>query len=560
MEKPKEKDIDDQVDLHHCFARVKYDDDLKKVVIEYVDPQDLVVQYSKYHNYKDSEYWGIYKLWKISKIKQKMPELKDDELIEIAKQYEGHYENSLDANNKYTDKYKSDIDLYYDWSIPVMECEWMDIEEDTKIESYEGYGKKRYKEYKGKKPKENQKLKTTRIRKLYQCSWIIGTEHIFDYGVVHNQPRPIPSRPALSLVGVSLPGYSMMARLIPVFDNIQIGWQKFQNSLSVIFEEGWALNMDMLMNLSDGKKQYSFEDIIEFWRNTGILLFKRKISGLTATRGDTSLPVEKLPGGMGQRLVESINMFAHQMKLIEDITGLSPVSLGGTPESDAPVTTTERSLQATHNILKPLINAVFEVKEKAAEIAGLKIQLLLRNDSTVRKAYEKVIGEQAVQMLIDGEKGSVEYGIKLVARPTEKDKASLLEAARTSLMQGRDGKPGIDLATYTYIDEQLTNGGNIKELRRYLAYMDKKEKERDYMESMKKIEFEKQRDQENLKLKGQQEAIKQKRETDSKILIDDNESKNRMKEEQFKKNLEFMTSLELEKLESQKVLENETNT
>ena len=100
-----------------------------------------------------------------------------------------------------------------------------------------------------------------------------------------------------------------------------------------------------------------------------------------------------------------------------------------------------------------------------------------------------------MQILMDAERSAVQYGMSFEAKPDDDYKKAILEAANISLNNRRDGKPGIDLATHTYILERVMQGGNLKELRLIIAYQEGKARE----------EIDKQ-NKENIELQGQQNA------------------------------------------------------
>ena len=68
----KRKVIDDMIDLNVCTLKADYSDDEKKVRWRYVDPQDLVIQYSKYEDFRDSEYAGEFKDINISELRRSL--------------------------------------------------------------------------------------------------------------------------------------------------------------------------------------------------------------------------------------------------------------------------------------------------------------------------------------------------------------------------------------------------------------------------------------------------------------------------------------------------------
>jgi hypothetical protein len=79
-----------------------------------------------------------------------------------------------------------------------------------------------------------------------------------------------------------------------------------------------------------------------------------------------------------------------------------------------------------------------------------------------------------VELLRMAEKDAVQYGLHFEDKPSEEQVRDILDAARASLEARRQGMPGIDISQYMYISQQLSAGGNIKELSALLDYLQKK--------------------------------------------------------------------------------------
>jgi len=545
----KRKIIDDMIDLNVCVVKADYSDDEKKVKWRYVDPQDVVIQHSKYEDFRDAEYAGEFKDITISELRRNlMKEGKtEEEINKIAYQSVGYRGNPNTTDWEKYNALASNGSYKYDhFKTCVFSYEWIDHDPEEKIRYKNRFGKVRWLPYtKGQKLGNREKLVKTAKKVLYQGNLVVGTDHAYGFGTVYYQPKPTPKKVELTYKAFKGEGKSLTGSLVPIYDNIQIGWLKYQNALSTVIEEGYAVDFRLLQNISDGDKKFSAREAVKMWKETGILPYMSTPVG-QFYRGGNVMPAHKLPGGMGESLNQAIGRLQIQMQLIEEITGLSPVSLGSSPDPNAPVGTTERSLQATHNALKPMIRSIFKVKGQLGKITGIRIQQLLKYDKESRKQYAKVVGEQDVETIIMARNSGAEYGFRLEARPTQQEKMQMLRAAEIAMAPGRNGMPGINYADYTYIVERLMAGANLKELRLYLVQARRKT-EREQFNQQRQLQQEGAQQQQQIQqATAQKEAALKQADTEASIMVDNNQHKNAMEELQFKMNLEFVEALNKE--------------
>ena len=540
----KAKIIDDVIDLNRAFVKGDYDSHTKKIKWRYVDPEFVVMQYSKYRDFRDSEYGGEFVDMKISDLREQMLNegYSEKEIREVAKKYVGVYGNP--SNWEKYDTYKDGRGGYDNFTAVVFDFEWIDSDVEKKIKYTNKYGKIRMLPYKdGQDLGKREELNKTTTRFLYKGAWIMGTDYAFDYGKSYYQPRPRPNEIELTYKGFVIPGSPLTARLKPIYDNIQIGWIKYQNAMAQQFESGYTIDWRMLQNISDGDKKFSPQSILKMWKETGILLFMSRPIG-QPYQGGASAPVHRLEGGMGNTLNEAMGRIQLQFTLIEKMTGFSPVALGATPYPDAPVTTTERSLQATHSSMKPMIRGLFNLKNQLAKSTSSRIQQMLKYDKESAAEYEKVIGMGGIQAIMTAQSTAAEYGIRLQARPTLQEKTSLLRAAEISLQPGRDGNPGISYDDYTYIVERLHAGGNIKEIRLYLNQAKKRMEKKSFQE--KQILIKQQTDN---ALQISQDAMKkaamvENMKTQGQIAVDNNKGAIDLRLKMMEINGDYMNQLE----------------
>jgi len=549
----KAKILDDIIDLNRAFVKADYDSDLKKIVWRYVDAEDMVIQYSKYNDFRDSSFGGEFHEVKISELRKKMLNegYSEDEVRDVAESYCGVYGNPSKTdfesyNNKHAGSYK-----YDNFTVIEFTYEWIDSDVEKKIRYENKFGKIRILPYNdGQKLGKKETLVENTKQFLYKGSWVIGTNYTYDYGKVYYQPRPRPNKVELTYRGFILTGKSLTAQLYPVYDDIQIGWLQYQNSRAQLFNAGYAVDYRMLNNISDGEKKMDPMEVLKMWKETGILLFMSVGVG-QYYKGGASIPVHRIEGGMAQALQDAIGRIQMAFMLIERMTGFSPVALGATPNPEAPVTTTERSLQATHNSMKPMIRGIFDMKNMLAKSTAPRLQQILKYDKEAEKEFIKVIGEGGVEAIKIAQSTAAELGIKLQARPTAQEKTSLLQAAQQAMMPGRDGIRGISIDEYTYILERLNANGNIKEIRLYLSQAKKRSERRSFQEKQALIQ---QQTQGNLQVNEQKmkaEAMIKKMETESQIAIDNNKAFHDLKLKMLDLNGKYINQLEQESAKQQ---------
>jgi hypothetical protein len=377
----------------------------------------------------------------------------------------------------------------YPWDnfkVCVFDAEWMDTDTKRNLKIKSVYGRDTVRELDfdeevkplSKKQKErgaDQKEERIFIRRYYQCSWIVGSEVAFDFGPINMLPRPNMTRPVGTFHVEQMPQGGIIERLIPFLDHLMITWLKFQNSVAMMLENGYAVNVGMLMNVTDGKgKKWPMLDLLKMMRQTGVLPYMLSLSG--NYQGGAPTPVTPMGGGMGARVKETSETFALIFTMIENITGLNPVALGTNPDPNAPVGTTQMALNATNNTLKPFITALFEIKRSSAESLMQRIQIGIRANEDIREVYTGLIGATDVEMLRTAEKSGAQYGLIVRQRPSEQYRQEIARYIEIALAASRDGGNSLELPDGLLIKEKMWRGENLTAIRQEIAYSIKKSK------------------------------------------------------------------------------------
>ncbi len=506
----KKKLTDDLVTIGICAVRDRYDREDGMFKAEYLDPARLAIQFSTERDFDDAEYGGYFRLMNISDVKRRMPALTDEVLRGIAKNNQGLFGNPTIRNDAEFEGLYNTMDSasgsygWFDFKVCVFEAAWIDWDNKRALSYDTARGQERYNEISYEtilSESDKKKEKITTVRKVRQCSLIVGTNHVFDTGLMYMGARPERSVPKLPFHVEKLHGPSLIRRSIPIMDQISNIWFKYQNSVAKMIESGFAVDFGMIMNISDGKdKKYDVNGILKMWKQTGILPFLSSRYG--NYQGGATTPVQALPNDFMDKLQATQVALQMQFQLFEQTTGINPVTLGQTPSPDAPVATTEAAMQGTVNIIRPISTALFELKQSAGECMVSRIQTGIRVSSTVRKAYAGVIGENDINVLRLAEKTAVRYGLSMKARPDQLFKQKLVSYIEIALASGRDGKAGIELTDGMMLEEKLWRGADIADIRNELTWIIERRKQENALEKKALIE---QQSKENQDLEAEQQ-------------------------------------------------------
>jgi hypothetical protein len=547
----KEKHIDDAIHYGIFGGKLDYDEDLRKYRVKRVDPKNAIVQYSEYNDFHDSEYAGEIIKTNINSLYQWG--FKVDELEDIAKSCCGYFGNPDKKDfNKYSGTENGVLKFGF-FTVCVFDGVWLDCDTKYQKKYKTSSGNIQIKNYNSEKEYERAvkdkntkgELRRHRIKKVYKGKWIIGTDHVYDYGVYYNQLRPLPSKPVLPYYFIRVTNKSLTERLRPFIDNICLAWYKFQNAEALASQSGYAINLRLLQNVELGGKRIEVKDILRILREKGHLFYSDTSLGQGGKyEGGAVTPIAELPGGLGRVLEESIQKWEWALKRIEDVTGITRYALGQSPSGEQGKATSEMALAATSTSLRGMINGILRMKSGLAKKASLGIPVLLRTDKDAEREYAKVIGKKGVGILKLAESNNAAYGMTLEARPDEEQKQRILQIAQGALQPQRNGEPQIDYPDYLFIEERVMSGGNLKEVRRWLTYIIRKNKERqrriamenEKMNTQRALAIEQQKEQKELRIKQIDHEAELKKQ--------DNEANNDMRVKNFEYNKEKLLNVD----------------
>lgn len=546
----RKKVLDDLICTKYGTTMDYFDEESQTFKVMWLDPAKVVLQFSHEFDYSDSEYGGYFDLWTISNLRRKRPDLPEEELVRLAKNYKGKFGNPTRWNERYS---KLDAATGFfgadDWKVCVFRAFWIDSDMHRSIH-WKGNGSPRIIDigYDSKvKPLTGsqqgrgfkQDIKRTTVRQVYQCSWVIDSDVCFDYGKFHMAARPKMTKPKLPIHAEQLLQPSIIYRLIPIFDHIAITWLQFQNDLANMVQRGYAINMGMLMNVTMNGKDLDPASVLTMWKQKGLLPYMLSPGGQYS--GGMALPITPIEGGLGKRVEETMASLTMHYKSIEDIVGINPLSLGASPDPNAPVSTSEAALRATSNVLKPIMDAIFELKESIASSLCLRIQIGLRVSDDIRKSYAGVVNPTDIKTMIMAEQSGTKYGIMLRARPDDKQRQNIIRYMEIAIKAGQITPPDA-----MYFTERIESGADITEIRQEIDYSIKKALEAEQQRQQENIDRQNQGLQQVEEVKGQIAAKQSVLETTGKIAEENERAKSKARLSRMEANYKLLADTQAE--------------
>lgn len=546
---------DDLITIGYGATLDYYDKENCRFKVKWLDPARLVIQHSHEFDFNDAEYGGYFSLWTVSNLRRELPDVDEQELFELAQRNKGQHGNPdfLWANQKAAMNENGYGFKYDDFKVWVFEAAWIDTNTYRKLYYTSsrgrksvtdiGYDKDSIREFNREARRENSRAtaKKTILRQVYGCKWIVDTDHVFDVGPIHMGARPQPSKPKLPFHVEQLLQPSIVDQMRPVLDQIALCWLNHQNSVAQMVERGYAINISMIRNVTIGGKTLDPAQVLNMWKQSGFLPYQYSFAG--NYQGGAATPITPIDGGLGNRVQETAQQLEIYFNILEKITGLNPIALGGTPQEGSTLGETQISVRAMNDALRPIVSAFFDVKKSVGESILNRTQIGIRVSDRIRKVLAGVTSPVDIEAMKMAERRTPAYGMELKAKPDIQIKQTLLRFIEVSLTNGRNGMPGLNVPEALDFTMRIERGEDPEEIRQQVDYAVKKAEERAHKEAMEKIDRQNQglAAVEQQKHQGEMERIM----TEGRIDIEEEKIRANAKQlqERLAANQEFLNTL-----------------
>jgi hypothetical protein len=478
----------DVVDLNVRACKDYYDPEENIIKTKWLDPQNTIIQWSQYPDHHDSEYAGHLDVMNISELRQWIPDKPESYYRNIAWNACGYAGNpaAMEFRN-YKFQHSNGTYGYDFFKILYADFEWIDIDTKTEVLFDNKFGRQLSKEVdfgsdlKDFMPKQtdtgeisNKVLRFTDKRRLFTAKWIVGTDELFDWGPAYDQVKPTKKEVSLTYHVYLYRGKSIIKRLIPIFDQFQILWLKLQNAIAYMRNEGGLFNANAIMQFAKTPEERAkwTQGFLEAGYN---FFLETQAMGM---RNTSMQPFFPIPGGMGRTLPDIIAAFELNGKMVEEITGFNPLTLGTTPNADAPVTSQKISVASMNNTLKDFVSGYFTMRKQRSELVCRWIQICVKTNQYARKAYSDRVGDMDVKILEVAEGDGAKYGISLIPLPDDVQKENVYKNIDAGLKKNDMNQGGITVSDALILSGMIDGECTLKEIAFEFAIREKKNMKR----------------------------------------------------------------------------------
>jgi len=402
------------------------------ILIDYVDPANVVYSYTEDPHFQDCFYWGEIKTLPITELKKIDPSLTRVDMEEISKYSQSwydynntaqYYNNSLFSRDSATVlffNYKTTQTFTYKKKVNASGAERLIEKDDTFDPTQEMMEEGRF-----------EKVSKT-IDVWYEGVMVMGTNIILKWEMSENMARPQSASQEVypEFVACAPRMYkgvleSLVRRMITFADLIQITHLKLQQVISRVVPDGVFIDADGLNEVDLGTGQaYNPEDALRMFFQTGSVI------GRSYTQdGDfnqAKVPIQQLNSNSGQAKIQSlIGSYNHYLQMLRDVTGLNEARDGSTPDSYSLVGLQKLAALSSNTATRHILDAGLEISQRLCTALSSRIADMLEY-SDFREEFVNQIGKFNVGILDEiRELYLSDFGIFIEIQPDEEQKRML---------------------------------------------------------------------------------------------------------------------------------------
>ena len=348
------------------------------VVVDYVDPANLVYSYTESPYFDDIYYCGEVKSIPLNELKKQFPNLTQEDMESISKQgfqNNGFYDRSI-RNYDQSDSNTVQV-LYFNFKTYMNEVYKVketatgatkilvrDDQFDPPVEMLE--------EQFGKMSRS--------LEVLYEGVLVLGTDYLLKWEIAKNMMRPKSDQTKV-LMNYSIVAprmykgkiESIVSRITGFADMIQLTHLKLQQVMSRLVPDGVYLDADGLAEIDLGNgTNYNPQEALNMFFQTGSVI------GRSMTQeGDMNpgkVPIQEIASGSGgQKLQSLISTYNYYLQMIRDVTGLNEARDGSTPDSRALVGIQKMAAANSNTATRHILDAGLFLTAQLAECLSLRM-------------------------------------------------------------------------------------------------------------------------------------------------------------------------------------------
>ncbi len=412
------------------------------VVVDYVDPANLVYSYTNDPNFEDIYYVGEIKSMTLAEIKKRFPYLTDEEMKKMVR-YPGR--DGYIANPNY------DNDL-----VQIMFFEYKTfIDQVFKIKKTDtGLEKTLEKPDTFNPPESDNFNRVSRsIEVLFSGAKVMGVPQMLEWKMAKNMTRPISDTTKVNMnYTICAPNLyqgrieSLVSRCTTFADMIQLTSLKLQQVIQRMVPDGVFVDVDGLAEVDLGNgTNYNPQEALNMYFQTGSIVGRSLTQDGDPNRG--KVPIQELQTSSSNGKIQSlIATYQYYLQMIRDVTGLNEARDGSQPDSNALVGLQKMAANASNIATKHILDSSLYLTLRICENISLRVADALDFPLTANSLKESISVFNVETLKEIDTLNLHDFGIYLELEPDEEEKAKLEQNIQIAIQnQGIDLEDAIDI-------------------------------------------------------------------------------------------------------------------
>ena len=408
------------------------------VVVDYVDPANLVYSYSESPYFEDIYYVGEVKTIPVNELAKQFPHLTESDLEDIMKNKSNNRSN-YNSTHTYDKEDNNTIQiLYFNYKTYMNEV--------YKVKETGSGADKIIPKDDSFNPPENMEGGFSRMLRSIECLYdgamILGTDKLLKWEMAKNMMRPKSdyTKVKMNYAIVAPRMYngkidSLVKRVTGFADMIQLTHLKLQQVLSRMVPDGVYLDADGLAEVDLGNgTNYNPQEALNMFFQTGSVIGRSFTSEGDLNPG--KVPIQEITSGSGGNKMQAlIGNYNYYLQMIRDVTGLNEARDGSMPDKNALVGVQKLAAANSNTATRHILQSGLFLTAEIAECLSLRISDVIEYSPT-KDAFVQAIGAHNVATLDDiKDLHLYDFGIFISLQPDEEEKAILENNIQMALQQ-----------------------------------------------------------------------------------------------------------------------------
>tara|TARA_R110000868_G_scaffold348392_2_gene609398 strand:- start:1807 stop:4242 length:2436 start_codon:yes stop_codon:yes gene_type:complete len=413
------------------------------VKLSYVDPANVVYSYTDDPHFKDCFYWGEIKTVPIIELYKIDQSLKKEDLEEISNYAQSWYDYYNTAQYFQNDIFYRDTAtlMYFNYKTTkkvVYKKKVKDSGSISMIEKDDSFNPPEAMQDEGKFEKVSKTIDV-----WYEGVMVMGTSIILQWKLMENMVRPqsasqyaIPNYVAVAPRMYKGSIESLVRRMIPFADLIQITHLKLQQVISRVVPDGVFIDADGLNEVDLGTgNAYNPEDALRLYFQTGSVIGRSYTQDGDYNQG--RMPIKELQSSSGASKTQMLlGNYNHYLNQIRQVTGLNEARDASMPDSNSLVGLQKLAALNSNVATRHILDGGLYIYRTLAEAITYRVADILQY-SEFKEQFINQIGKYNVSILGDiADLYIYDFGIFIELSPDEEQKAMLEQNIQMALSKG----------------------------------------------------------------------------------------------------------------------------